>query len=220
MKDYQKTRLFLYPRLERFAEDLGQYARAKAVASCLGREDTEACVQALIDCAHAQNCCRTLKALLDGVFGGLTEEERVMLDYKYFRRRRGSAPPLGFSRRTYYRRQQKLESALNAEFLRRGMDEGWFLRLCGGVPAMRQVYEHVCARKECEIVDKRSRRAIEYRARALCGRAAPALQGRKAERKGEPAAGVRGGSAQAGVRGGSAQAGFQGGSAQAFAVQN
>ena len=165
MKDYQKTMLFLYPRLKRFAEDIGQYARAKAIASSLGREDTEATVQALIDCAHAQRCCGQLKALLDGVLGELTEEERLLLEYKYFRRRtKACGVPFGFSPRTYYRRQLRLERRLNAKFLQRGMDEGWFLRTFGGIPAVRQVLGHVRERRERALVDKRLRCGLECRA--------------------------------------------------------
>lgn len=184
MKDYQKTMLFLYPRLERFAEDIGQYARAKAIASSLGREDTEATVLALIDCAHAQQCCGQLKALLDGVLGELTAEERLLLEYKYFRRRtKAGGVPLGFSPRTYYRRQLRLEGRLNAKFLQRGMDEGWFLRTFGDIPAVRQVLGHVRERRERALVDKRLRCGLACRARLRGAerRAEEAEQPRRAE---------------------------------------
>lgn len=187
MKDYQKTMLFLYPRLKRFAEDIGQYARAKAIASSLGREDTEATVQALIDCAHAQRCCGQLKALLDGVLGELTEEERLLLEYKYFRRRtKACGVPFGFSPRTYYRRQLRLERRMNAKFLQRGMDEGWFLRTFGGIPAVRQVLGHVRERRERALVDKRLRCGLECRARfsraGMCAaKAEPPARAEKAE---------------------------------------
>lgn len=187
MKDYQKTMLFLYPRLKRFAEDIGQYARAKAIASSLGREDTEATVQALIDCAHAQRCCGQLKALLDGVLGELTEEDRLLLEYKYFRRRtKACGVPFGFSPRTYYRRQLRLERRLNAKFLQRGMDEGWFLRTFGGIPAVRQVLGHVRERRERALVDKRLRCGLECRARfsragMRAAKAEPPARAEKAE---------------------------------------
>ena len=187
MKDYQKTMLFLYPRLKRFAEDIGQYARAKAIASSLGREDTEATVQALIDCAHAQRCSGQLKALLDGVLGELTEEERLLLEYKYFRRRtKACGVPFGFSPRTYYRRQLRLERRLNAKFLQRGMDEGWFLRTFGSIPAVRQVLGHVRERRERALVDKRLRCGLECRARfsraGMCAaKAEPPVRAEKAE---------------------------------------
>ncbi len=159
MKEYQKTMLLLYPRLERYARDLGQYARAKAAASALGRESAEESIRTVLDCVYAQGCCEQLKALLDGVLGELTEEERLLVSYKYFRR--GTAE-LGCSPRTYYRRQLRLESKLNARFLQRGMSERWFLHTFADVPAVRHVYERVCARQENELYDKRARCGLAF----------------------------------------------------------
>lgn len=168
MKDYQKAMLYLYPRLGRYAEDLEQYITAKALASSLGREDTETCVQTMIDCAYARDCCGRLQALLDGVLAQLTEEERQMLEYKYFRRKepaRAAPLPFSCSQRTYYRRQLRLESKLNACFLRQGMDEGRFERAFGEVPFVRHVYERIRKGREAEFVDKRVRGGIAFAAR-------------------------------------------------------
>ena len=172
MKDYQRAMLLLYPHLERYAENLRGYARAKALASSLGREDTEACVEKIIDCVHGQRCCLLLKALLEEVLGSLTAEERLFLDYKYFRRAgEDGQVALGYSRRTYFRRQLRLEEKLNADFLRRGMDERWFLRTFGKVPAVRLVFERVRAGKEAELYDRRARRGISFAAGARKGEA-------------------------------------------------
>ena len=51
------------------------------------------------------------------------------------------------------------------------MDERWFLRTFGKVPAVRLVFERVRAGKEAELYDRRARRGISFAAGARKGQA-------------------------------------------------
>ena len=88
MKDYQAAMLLAYPRAEKLIENLGQLAEAKAYGSYSGREATEVCVARILSYLHARDCFAVLRDKVDEVLSQLTREERYLLEYKYFRRRK------------------------------------------------------------------------------------------------------------------------------------
>ena len=137
MKDYQKVLLYAYPKLERMAEDIGQIVLAKARASVMGRETALACAEKLIRYNFLRGQILFLKDELDGMLSCFSREERFLLEYKYFRRKKELAAfsdvRLSCSERTYFRRQQRLARAVNAELVRRGLTEEWFFEAFSGV---------------------------------------------------------------------------------------
>lgn len=163
MKDYQKVLLYAYPKLGRMAEDIGQIVRAGAVASCFGKESALACAERLMGYNFLREQLLFLKGELDGICAALDREERFLLEYKYFRRRKELVSyadlRLNCSERTYFRRQQRLSRTVNAEFVRRGLTEAWFFEAFSGVPFFLSALESV-RRSEGEFVDKRTRSGV------------------------------------------------------------
>ena len=149
MKAYQKVMLLLYPKLERIAEDIRKIVNA--LACCCGAgEGAEKSVERVLDYIYVRGCFLAMKAEMDEVLAQLCREERYLLEYKYFRRRKvlegefaGLCCP--FAERTYYRRQNALAHKLNGQFMRRGMDEAWFLRTFSDIPFMMNVLRQVRA---------------------------------------------------------------------------
>ena len=163
MKDYQKVLLYAYPKLGRIAEEIGQIVRAKACASVMGRETALACAENLIGYNFLREQLLFLKDELDGLLANLTREEQFLLEYKYFRRKKELAAfadvRLSCSERTYFRRQQRLARAVNAELVRRGLTEEWFFEAFSGVSFFMSALESV-RRAEGRMVDKRIRAGI------------------------------------------------------------
>ena len=177
VKDYQKVILFLYPKLGRLTEDIGKIAEAKARASYNGRETAEACARKILDYLYVRDCFAVLKADADKIMEQLTREEKYLLEYKYFRRRRVLAGEYAdfsvqYCERTYFRRQKRLAGKLNNLFLRAGLSEEWFLRTFAGVPYMMAALESVRSRPET-MVDKRARAELRCAGSGVpCGKAA------------------------------------------------
>ncbi len=167
MKDYQKILLYLYPKLHRLIRCAGEVVEGRAVAS--GREtDTEACIERLLKLIGFRNALLYLSGELEAVLAHLTREEAYLLEYKYFRRKKKlegefAAMQLNCSERTYFRRQARLESKLNALFMRRGMDEEWFMRVLGGFPYIRDALARIQAKGAGAFAEKRFRGAPAHR---------------------------------------------------------
>lgn len=173
MKAYQKVMLLLYPKLERMAEDIRKIVNALA-CSCGGFEAAEQSVERVIGYLYARNCFLTMKAELDEVIAQLGREERYLLEYKYFRRRRVLAGEfadlcMDCSERTYFRRQNRLADKFNALLLRRGLSEEWFRDTFADVPYIMAALEKVESGGEKSFRDKRRRRSL----RIAAARSAP-----------------------------------------------
>ena len=163
MKAYQKVMLLLYPKLGGLAEDVRKIINALACA-CGGSEAAEQSVERVIGYLYVRRCFLAMKAELDEVISQLGREERYLLEYKYFRRRKVLAEEfadlrIDCSERTYFRRQQRLARAVNAELVRRGLTEEWFFEAFSGVSFFMSALESV-RRAEGRMVDKRIRAGI------------------------------------------------------------
>ena len=161
LKEYQAVLLYVYPKLERIEEHIGQLVEAKARASYAGKESTEACAKKMIEYLCIKDCFAQVRASLSEILAALSREERYLLEYKYFRRKRvleGEFAGMccSFAERTYYRRQRRLAEKLNGELIRRGMDEAWFMRTFGDVPYMMAALRSVRASGARDMADKRA----------------------------------------------------------------
>ena len=170
VKEYQELILFLYPRLGRAAEDIGEVVEAKALASVSGRECAERCAERLLAYLHMRDCFLAVKAAVEEVAAALTEEERYLLEYKYFRRKPNlegefAGTGLRCSLRTYYRKQERLARRVNALFLRAGLTEAWFAANLAGLPFFASALRCLRARRGA-LVDKRAARALHLRKKA------------------------------------------------------
>lgn len=175
MKAYQKVLLLVWPKLEKLTENIGQYAQAKAYASFSGRETAEKCVEKILDYLYIRDCFAVLQAKMEEILGKLNREERYLLEYKYFRRKKVLERDFGdircdYCERTYYRRQKRLGEKLNHLFLRSGMDEDWFLRTFASVPYMTGLLERVRRSGELSVVDKRTRGELHVSDAAPCAK--------------------------------------------------
>lgn len=115
--------------LEELEEAVSVSVRNKALLSYrspFSAEEAAACVAAEV---FVRQSVSSLRETLDGIVGGLTEEEKLLLEYKFFRRKqylpkgRVSFP---FSERSYFRRQDALLNKIAALLLAAGWTERRF----------------------------------------------------------------------------------------------
>ena len=164
MKEYQAVILLLYPRLRRVAEDIAQVVEAQAVSSFAGRESAEQCIERLLGYTRARNIFLRLAERVEEVCSALSREEKYLLEYKYFRRRKVLEEQYGdlclhCSPRTYYRKQGRLSARVNALFVRAGMTQAWFDRELAPLPYIASAVRSLRSRPGA-LVDKRARREL------------------------------------------------------------
>ena len=166
MKEYQTVMLFIYPKLERFSNDVKKLVDALA-CECGCGEDAEKSVRRVMEYMYVRDLFIVLKSDLDEVFSLLTEEEKFMLEYKYFRRRKVlggefAAVQMNCSERTYFRRQNRLENKLNALFLQRGMTQEWFEEKYGNICCVAEALRAVKRGADNGFADRRARRGLRF----------------------------------------------------------
>ena len=131
--DYVKAVLYIYPRLGRLAEEYWEHILTSAVRSHL-RSETEKAAEYLAEEIFKKEAIERLKARVDGILAKLSEEEKFLLELRYFGRKKNVEAfgrQKSGSERSYYRRQEKLLSKVEGLFAAAGLTEGEFFREYG-----------------------------------------------------------------------------------------
>ena len=168
MEDYQKVLLYLYPRLKRMAKNVGQIVEARAVSSVFDRGCAERSVEKLLGYISLKQNLLFLNEKMDELLETLSAEEKFLLEYKYFRRKRVldkavSEISFSFSERTYFRRQARLAEKMGRLMARSGLDKDWFWSAFENVPYMACILERISEGCEQQFSDKRIHATPHYR---------------------------------------------------------
>lgn len=167
--EYAKVILYAYPHLEALAEAMGQSAENRALLSFKSAESTLAVAERIAESLAVKRRLLLLKEAADGAVGACTEEERFLLEYKYFRRRRElrerfSGAAVSCSERNYFRRQGALLKKMVSELGRRGWTERAFREAFGAFAPFMRAYRALSEGQEGKLVAHRSQRGIRFRA--------------------------------------------------------
>lgn len=128
--EYVKVTLYAYARLDELAYAVAEGAKVKAALSFRSYDDTFTLLEKIANEVLLSQKLHGLKRFLDGVLLSLNEEERFLLEYKYFRRKkvlRESDMCLPCSERSYFRRQTAVFRTVCSRFLAGGWTEQKFL---------------------------------------------------------------------------------------------
>lgn len=155
---YEKTLLYLYPHMKKMSEALKNVIETQARLSYRTRENAEALVDRLLNygwqARFLTDTANEIELLLE-LFSG---EERFILEYRYFRRKKAlkryEGERLEMSLRTFYRRQHGVLKKFSSLLLQKGMDEKWFFENFSGMDWAMTVYKKVCAGKDSFILGK------------------------------------------------------------------
>ncbi len=155
------TALYAYPQLDRIGRDYEEHIKNKALLSYGSKMATEKLTEYIAEeIVRRQNVWR-LKAVLDKIIFSLTEEEKILLDVRYFgkveRVRRlfaawkaglCSLPFKPWSERTYYRKQARLLKRIVSQVKQAGVDEKRFDEECLSIEYIAMLYQYLALGKE------------------------------------------------------------------------
>ena len=135
LENYVKAVLYAYPLLKTVSEDYAVHIRNKAVLSYDSNVTTECLAEYLAGEIIEKHRLEWLKNTVEGVLSKLTEEERTLIDIRYFgktkklrdflngqaeKRQGGEA---GCSERMYFRRQSRLADKIGAMLFYAGVTQ-------------------------------------------------------------------------------------------------
>ena len=161
-----KTLLYAYPHMNGFAEAAQTAAYNKAVLSF---SSYATALDAAAAVAEEVFCSRRLSSLaeeLSRMIGALREEERFLLEYKYFRRRarlREYGDRIeNYSQRSYFRKQNALLAKLGARLAEAGWTDERFFEEFGTCSLLSVLFKAVAAGRESAIFSKRAQAGIKF----------------------------------------------------------
>ena len=159
MQNYQQILLYIYPKLNRFIEDIQSFINYRAVHSYHIHLKVEKNISTMLDVLDRKRKLMLAQEILTKLFEQFSDEEKYLLEYKYFRRKelllgKYRDFPLNYSSRTYYRKQKKIEAKVNALFMQQSLDEKWFLQNFSSIPTVMQLYNDI-QKGKLQLADKR-----------------------------------------------------------------
>lgn len=160
-REYAKVFLYAYPWLGALSEAMGQSAENKALLSYRGEKSVEEAALGVVAEYAMQSAVEELLAGMRSIVRGLDDEEKFLLEYKYFRRqgklaaRRGLALP--YCARTYFRKQSALLGKIVRELCKRGWSDRRFLSEFGQFPPFLKILRALREGRERAVWEKRKR---------------------------------------------------------------
>ena len=166
--------LYAYPQLERIGRDYEEHVKNKALLSYGNKMETEKLAEYLaIEIVRRQNVAK-LKEELDSVIAKLNEEEKTLLDVRYFGkadrvRRIFAAQKAGlcklpykvWSERTYYRKQSRLLQHIVAQLKAKGWTEESFDNDYLEIEFVALLYQYLVLGKAVSS-DKKERQFLDF----------------------------------------------------------
>lgn len=166
--DYVKVYLYAYPKLEMMAEAVSSGAQVKAFLSFRDSGSAFDLAEKIAWDLFSAQQLRMLKRELDEALSRCTEQERFLLEYKYFRRkselcgRFACFAVVDCSERNYFRRQNAILRKIAALLLVLGRSERNFYESFGAYPPFLKVLNAIKKGKERTVVAHRKRRGISF----------------------------------------------------------
>lgn len=161
---YVKTYLYLYPHMKTLEEDLARSVELKAALSYRMRGDAFTLATRIADELFLKERIIGLRETLEKIMDALTDGERELLKYKYFRKRGIAEKPtiIACSERQYFRLQQQLISKIRARLMASGYNEADFFSRFGDYLPFKRVYHALEEGRAQEVIGKRSRRPLVF----------------------------------------------------------
>lgn len=164
MRDYQKVMLYVFPKIDGIIRGINGEIEAQACA-CFKHESASESAERIVEKILTKDALLILKDAISDILERLTFEERFMLEYKYFRRKKkleGEFKNFAFdcTERTYFRKQSRLLEKMSSELLKEGLSEEWFYENFSNVGFIMHALKSV-AKKGCSVLtDKRFKKKL------------------------------------------------------------
>lgn len=141
MNYYEKTALYVYPKLDALIKGIDETFVRKIKESRYDSSPVLKQCEDLIKLTEIKENLIALKSAVEKVYDGLTDEDKLLVAYKYFKR--GDKNSYEKSSRSYYRRQIKLAEMLKERFEAIGLTEAKFEKDFMSVPFIREEHKKV-----------------------------------------------------------------------------
>ena len=162
---YAKTVLYVYPNIMNIVKQIDEVVEKKALSSM---DDYSPC---LAQCEKISEYTRQkinfliLKRVCDRIMSKLSDEEKTLLEYKFFKRKkREEFDGFDFSSRTYFRKQIRLAEKFARLLIKGGIKEENFAEDYLASEFMRDLYKRV---GEQEKLIRKNKSAAEKAAAAV-----------------------------------------------------
>jgi len=163
LENYAKVILYAYPLLKTVGEDYATHIRNKAMLSYNSRLSTESLAEYLAGEIIEKNRLEWLKNTMERILAKLTNEERTLLDIRYFGKTKklrdflkGQAENregggTGCSERMYFRRQSRLAEKIGAMLFYAGITQKTYDEQFKNLAIFRKIHTFVEAGKDKKI---------------------------------------------------------------------
>ncbi len=162
LENYAKVVLYAYPYLKTVREDYEEHIRNRALLSYRSRLSTESLMEYLAEEILCKEKLEWLKETLEGIFERLSEEERMLIEIRYFGRRRnikklkelyskGGNLKGCWSERSYFRKQRKVSEKVDAMLRYAGLTKERYEEEYAKIDILEKVQRFVEAGKDKKI---------------------------------------------------------------------
>ncbi len=150
---YIKTALYVYPALRAAAREVSEHIQRKACLSYVSRTSCENLATYLIGQIGVKEKLEELRKTLGEILDKLSDTERFLLYVRYFGNKKKflsafsdeAIRKICGSRRSYYRRQERLVRKIGEGLRSRGMTADCFYREYGTIDLIRNVDKALAA---------------------------------------------------------------------------
>ncbi len=125
MANYEKTVLYIYPEIDKIVARVDEKFKERVFASRIDTSPALEQCNELVKLTEIKSALLALKGVTNEWLKKISDEERVMVEYKYFGKKSNLAV-VDIHKRQYYRKQTKLASAFLFWLEKRGISEEWF----------------------------------------------------------------------------------------------
>ena len=124
---YTKVLLYAYPNIESLVDQIDELVEKKSITSM---DSTLPCIEicnSIIGLIHEKDLYLDLMVALDGIFDGLSEYEKMCIEYKYFLvRDKVKFADFDYTSKQYFRNQNKILEKIRKRLDKKGFDDEFF----------------------------------------------------------------------------------------------
>lgn len=129
--NYTKALLLSYPHIEQLIEQIDDLVLKKALAAFSDFSPCSEIAEKILVLTEKKDVLLKIKVTNDEILSKLTEEEKDLLDYKYFKKKpKEYYADFDYVSRSYFRKQSKIAKKIAYLYTVSGVDDGWFEKNC------------------------------------------------------------------------------------------
>lgn len=148
MNYYVKTMLSAYRSIPRIQAEIDELIKEKSLICYAQNQSTHELFDGIINLIHQKNLMGDLKALIDGTLKNLEDEEKKLIDHKYFKRQNFQNDLFNFCERTYFRKQHKVAREIEYYLTSRGFTSEWFNNNFGDMNWIKSINNRILCEEE------------------------------------------------------------------------